>query len=94
MTEYEQGTEQGLGEDHLDRAYLDTFTSGPGTEVLEDLWGAYFEVPMLNPNDLRPDIMLAFREGQRSIVLHIRSAMRRAQSGTPGAVATKEDLIR
>ena len=91
MAEYDEDI---IDEEHLDRCYLDTFTSGPGQEVLEDLWLAYFERPLVNPNDHDPATMTVFREGQRSVILHIRAAMRRAESGGVREVITQEDLMR
>lgn len=83
-----------IDEDYLDRCYLDTFTSGPGREVLEDMWIAYFERPLMNPNDHDPSTMVVFREGQRSVVLNIRAAMRRAESGGGREIITPEDLVK
>ena len=80
--------------EHLDQCYLHTFTSGPGIEVLQDMWLAYFERPLLDLADKDPALAMAFREGQRSVVLGIRAAMRRAESGGGKEVFTEEDLKR
>lgn len=77
----------------LDQAYLITFTSAPGREVLEDLFWAYFERPMVQTSDLNPSQMLAFREGQRSVVLEIRAAIRRARNqGSDEEFISAEEL--
>jgi len=79
---------------YLDRCYLETFTSGAGQEVLEDLWLSYFERPLMNPDDHDPATMTVFREGQRSVILQIRACMRRAESGGMSEVITQEDLMK
>ena len=85
--------EEGLDLDHLDRCYLETFSTAPGQYVLEDLFLSFFEVPLIDPNDREGAMMLAFREGRRSVVLQIRAAMRRALSGGQREELTHEDLI-
>ena len=64
--------------DELDLAMLDCFGTGAGKIVLDFLTEAYFERPMFDMNDVNPQA-LAFREGQRSVILDIRAAIRRAQ---------------
>ena len=81
--------------DQLDKAYLDTFSSNAGQEVLEDLFYSYFECPMFNPNLTDPLSHLAFREGQRSVILHIRAAMRNALNPDgPESRVTLEEMIK
>lgn len=63
----------------LDQAYLEVFKSAAGRIVLEDLFWNYFERPGFDPSSPSAQA-LAFREGQRSVVLDIRACMRRAQS--------------
>ena len=86
--------DQGTDLEYLDRCYLETFSTAPGQEVLEDLVLSFFEVPLIDPSDQNPSTMLAFREGRRSVVLSIRAAMQRALSGGERPVYTQEDLIR
>ena len=64
-------------EEQLDKAYADCFLSASGREVLKDLTLAHFEVPTFRPGENEGGLALAFREGQRSVVLSIRAAMRR-----------------
>ena len=61
----------------LDKAYADCFLTEAGKLVFEDLFWSYFETPLFSPGESESAQALAFREGQRSVVLGIRASMRR-----------------
>ena len=73
--------------DQIDAAYYNCFMRGAGSTVMDDMRAAYYDRPMFNtaePNALG----LAFREGQRSVVLEIMSAINRGavnQAELPGS---------
>lgn len=65
--------------DELDKAYDNCFSTGSGRMVLEDLFWNYFERPQFDDTTSNTMAKLAFLEGQRSVVLDIRAALRRSK---------------
>lgn len=64
--------------DHLDKAYAETFTTGWGDQVLTDLQDTFH---VYSPMFSIDPYALAFREGQRSVVLEIMGAIERGIDG-------------
>lgn len=68
--------------DHLDKLYSDYFLTPLGQDILADLKDAFYDRPMFQPGEDTSGLTLAFREGQRSVVLDILSAIKRGQDIT------------
>jgi len=55
----------------MNKLYADLFLSVVGSEVLADLRDAYYDRAMFQPGEDTSGLTLAFREGQRSVILDI-----------------------
>ena len=60
--------------DRMAKAYYNTFSSGEGAVVLEDMHRSYMDRCSLDEYNPDPN-MTAFREGQRSVVIVIKALM-------------------
>lgn len=61
--------------DSLDRAYAETFTTGWGSQVLDDLKDMFFDRVLFEPGD--DQLTLAWREGQRHVIIQVLSSIER-----------------
>lgn len=68
--------------DPVFKAYAETFTTGWGLQVLEDLKdGFHYNRPMFGLGGAAEGLELAFREGQRSVILEILRCIEVGLSG-------------
>ena len=67
-----------MNEDELNRLYLRVFNNDDGALVLQDLRNrSYFYSPIINFMGGNEPIAVGFRDGMRSVVLHIETTLKR-----------------